>query len=99
MITKTYSKTGKSCRVTFKFTPQEEGTEKVILLGDFNEWGAKKLEMKKRKAGHFSVSVQLDAERDYQFRYFIDDRKWSNGEGADSLAPNTFGTKNAVLSL
>ena len=36
---------------------------------------------------------------DYQFRYFIDDRKWSNGEGADSLAPNTFGTKNAVLSL
>ena len=57
------------------------------------------LEMKKRKAGHFSVSVQLDAERDYQFRYFIDDRKWSNGEGADSLAANTFGTKNAVLSL
>ena len=99
MITKTYSKTGKSCRVTFKYTPETEGTEKVVLLGDFNEWGAEKLEMKKRKAGHFSVSVQLDAKRDYQFRYFINDQEWSNGEGADSLTPNTFGTKNAVLSL
>jgi 1,4-alpha-glucan branching enzyme len=99
MITKKYSKTGKSCRVTFKFTPETEAVEKVILLGEFNDWGDKGHEMVKRKAGHYSVSVQLDAEKDYQFRYLINDQDWSNGEGADNFVANTFGTKNAVLSL
>ena len=49
MITKNYSKTGRSCRVTFKHNPSE-GTEKILLLGEFNEWGADSLnELKKRK--------------------------------------------------
>lgn len=99
MITKKYSKTGKSCRVTFKFTPETETVDKVILLGEFNDWGDNGHEMVKRKAGHYSVSVQLDAEKDYQFRYLINDKDWSNGEGADKFVANTFGTKNAVLSL
>lgn len=99
MISKKYSKTGKSCRVTFKYTPENENAQSVSLLGDFNEWGKSGHKMVKRKNGYFSVSVQLDTEQDYEFRYFIDDNIWTNDDTADTFVKNTFGTENALLSL
>ena len=37
MITKAYSKNGKTCRVTFEI-PAGSGAEKAFLCGDFTEW-------------------------------------------------------------
>ena len=99
MITKNYSKTGRSCRVTFKYSPAE-GTEKVLLLGEFNEWGADATnELKKRKDGSFSLTLSLDAGKDYRFRYLLNDSNWENDEEADNYVWNSFGTQDAVLSL
>ena len=98
MLKKTYSKTGKSCRVTFKLMPETE-TEKVAVLGEWNAWSAENGEMKKRKDGSFSTTVSLDAGQEYRFRYLVDGERWLNDEEADDLVPNRFGTRDGVLSV
>lgn len=102
MISKKYSKTGKSCRVTFKYTQQEENIEvnKMLLLGDFNDWGKKDVtELTKRKDGTFSATVSLDAGSAYKFRYLVNDITWLNDDNADSYAWNKYGSQDGVLSL
>ena len=105
MIKKSFSKTGKSCRVTFKVTPEgleqadvEEANE-VSLVGDFNEWDPKAHPLKKRKNGEFSTTVSLEAGKPYDFRYLIDNKFWLNDEEADTVEMNRFGSKNAVIEL
>jgi 1,4-alpha-glucan branching enzyme len=99
MITKNYTKTGKVCRVTFRHIPTDE-TQKVRLLGEFNEWGSESDDqLKKRKDGSFSITLSIDAGKDYRFRYLLDDSTWENDDNADNYVPNIFGTKDAVISL
>ena len=99
MITKNYTKTGKSCRVTFRHTPSEE-VKQVRLLGEFNEWGSDSTDLlKKRKDGSFSLTLSINAGKEYRFRYLLDDNQWENDEQADDYVWNIFGTKDAVLSL
>jgi 1,4-alpha-glucan branching enzyme len=86
-----------------KFTmPKEavEGVLKVALAGDFNDWDTNACIMKKQKNGSFSVSLNLDPGRAYQFRYIIDDTKWENDWEADSYIPHAFGDgDNSLLIL
>ena len=99
MITKNYTKTGKVCRVTFRHTPTED-TQKVRLLGEFNQWGSSSTDLlKKRKDGSFSITLSLDSGREYRFRYLLDDTTWENDNSADSYVANVFGSQDAVLSL
>ena len=95
MIKKNYSKSKKICRVTFRHEP--EVAEKVSLLGDFNEWGGE--EMKRRKDGSFSITLSLDAGKEYNFRYLVDQKNWINDDNADELRYNGFGSQNSVLRI
>jgi 1,4-alpha-glucan branching enzyme len=95
MIKKNYSKSKKICRVTFRHSP--EAADQMTLLGDFNEWGGE--EMKRRKDGSFSITLSLDAGKEYSFRYLADKKNWINDDGADELRANSFGTQNSVLRV
>lgn len=97
MLKKNYSKTGSSCRVTFKLHDVE--ADEVVLLGEFNEWDPESHPLKKRKDGSFSTTLSLDAEKEYRFRYLLDGERWENDEEADELRPNRFGTADGVLTL
>jgi 1,4-alpha-glucan branching enzyme len=99
MITKSYSKTGRSCRVTFKIPPEQAKAQAAAVLGDFNGWNADLHPMEKRKDGSFSATVTVETGRPYRFRYLLDGRHWTNDEAADALVPNQFGTEDSVLSL
>ena len=98
MISKNYSKTKKSCRVTFRYTTETE-VDTIQLLGEFNQWGKDGHDLKKRKDGTYSVTLSLKAGQDYRFRYLIDGNEWQNDENADNYVYNPFGTKDAVLSV
>ncbi|MEM8993262.1 MAG: isoamylase early set domain-containing protein [Acidobacteriota bacterium] len=98
MLKKSYSKTGKSCRVTFKLNPETEA-ENVVVLGEWNSWSPADGKMTKRKDGTFSTTISLDAEKEYRFRYLVDEKTWLNDDEADSLVPNRFGTQDGVLAL
>ena len=93
MIKKNYTKTGKSCRVTFRHTPEDQ-PQRIQLLGEFNEWGSSSEDLLvKRKDGSFSITLSLDAGKNYRFRYLLDNTQWTNESNADDYVWNIFGTK------
>ena len=98
MLKKTYTKTGRSCRVTFQL-PAEAQALTAALSGDFNDWDPKRHPMKRRKDGGFSVSLFLKPGQSYRFRYFLDGERWENDWGADEYLPNKFGTDDSVVKV
>ncbi len=98
MIRKQYSKTGRSCRVTFEL-PAESGAETVQLCGDFNGWDPISLPMKNRRGGGFSLTISLKPGQAYQFRYVIDGVRWENDSQADAYVPNPYGSENSIIEV
>lgn len=99
MIKKSYSKTGKSCRVTFKLPAEAVTAESAAVLGEFNEWNQQAHPMKKRKDGSFSTTLSLDAGQEYRFRYLLDGETWENDNQADRLSWNRFGGQDGVIAV
>lgn len=98
MLKKSYSKTGRACRVTFKFTPGEEAAN-AALLGEFNSWDPQAHPMTRRKDGSFSTTLSLDAGREYRFRYLVDGDKWDNDFESDNEVLNRFGSRDSVIAV
>ena len=96
MTKKSYTKTGRTCRVTFTL-PKDITAEKVALCGDFNEWNPAEHLLKKRKSGIFSLTLSLAAKKEYRYRFLIDGEKWENDWDADRYAANEFGTEDSVI--
>ena len=95
---KSYSKTGRVCRVTFAL-PGEVEAEEVAVVGDFNEWNPEANPLKTLKSGGFSTTISLDAGQEYRFRYLLDGQRWENDWEADEYVPNGFGTRDSVVSI
>jgi 1,4-alpha-glucan branching enzyme len=97
-LKKQYIKEKPVCKVTFKL-PQDivSDANKVTLTGDFNNWDVESLTMKKTKTGDYSVSLELEKGKEYQFRYVIDGKEWINEDDADKFVPNTFQSENSVV--
>ncbi len=98
MLKKSYSKTGKVCRVTFKYV-NGEGAGTAALAGDFNEWSTDSTPMKKLKDNSFSVTLSLDAGSSYAFRYVLDGERWVNEDEADSYNANEYGETNSIITV
>lgn len=100
-IKKQYLKTKLLCKVTFQIPKEAVATvKKVYLVGDFNGWDPDVTPMKKQKDGAFSVTLNLEQGREYQFRYLIDGTKWENDWNADKYVPSSFGdSENSVIVL
>jgi 1,4-alpha-glucan branching enzyme len=95
---KTYSQTGKKCRVTFEL-PASANVESAALCGEFNNWEKSTHQLKRRKQGNFSITLSLDTGREYRYRYWIDQQRWENDWAADKYVPNDFGTEDSVVIL
>jgi 1,4-alpha-glucan branching enzyme len=98
MLRKTYSKTKRSCRVTFE-VPQQAKAKNVALCGEFNNWNPAANPMKQRKDGRFSTTVSISAGRSYRFKYLVDNQHWENDSAADSYVPNEFGSEDSLLRI
>jgi 1,4-alpha-glucan branching enzyme len=97
-LKKQYLKTKTSCKVTFTLSMEVAGTAKhVNLVGEFNNWDTQNLPMKKLKNGDFSVSLELERLKEYQFKYLIDGKEWLNDIEADKVVQNEFQGENSVV--
>ena len=86
------------CKVTFRLTKDMVvGADKVSLVGDFNNWDEKALEMKKLKSGEFTSLLELEKGKAYEFRYLVNDTNWYNDLEADRYVSNSFGAENCVV--
>lgn len=98
MINKAYTKTGRSCRVTFDL-PAETGASTAHLCGEFNEWDKTSHPMKRKKDGSFSLTISLKPGASYRFRYLLDGERWENDWAADTYVPNEFGTEDSLVRI
>lgn len=98
-LTKKCSKDKTVCKVTFKLEKDAvKGAKKVFLAGDFNHWTIGQTPLKKTKDGGFSVSLELETGKEYQFRYLIDGETWENDWQADRYEFSPFGNcENSVV--
>ncbi len=100
-IKKQYLKSKPVCKVTFKVEGEQAGgATKMSVVGDFNQWNEKTHELKALKDGSFTITVDLETGREYQFRYLADGQIWLNESEADAFIPSGFGdAQNAVIRL
>lgn len=99
-LQKQFLKSKQACKVTF-ILPVEaaKGANAVKILGDFNNWDKEKAIPMKAKNGTYTAKVELEAGKEYQFRYLIDNMKWENDPEADKYVPTPFGVENSVVML
>lgn len=98
MFKKRFLKSGK---VTVEFTlPKSIATDAktAFLVGDFNDWDESATPMEPLKNGSFKVSLSLEPNREYQFRYLVNGNQWHNDWDADRYLPNPFSGDNSVVN-
>jgi hypothetical protein len=95
---KQYLKSGSLCKVTFRL-PKDAApdAQQVTIVGDFNGWDTTITPLTRLKNGDFSITLDLESNKDYRFKYFIDGDRWENDWKADVYAPNDFGTDDSVV--
>jgi 1,4-alpha-glucan branching enzyme len=98
MIEKVYSKTGRSCRVTFQLLPEID-TETAYLVGEFNDWDTTSHPMRRSKDGSFKLTLSLKPGHKYGFRYLLDGNRWMNDGLADAYQPNPFGGEDSIVQV
>jgi 1,4-alpha-glucan branching enzyme len=96
MLKKQFLKTKDVVKVTFSLPEAVQG-ETVYLVGDFNNWDESATAMKRQKNGSFNVTLDLDKDREYQFRYLVNGTEWHNDWEADKYVPNPYSGDNSVV--
>jgi 1,4-alpha-glucan branching enzyme len=70
--------------VTF-WLPSEAAPDarSVAVAGSFNAWSVDRHPLKRLKTGGFSLEIELQAGKEYEFRFLIDGGRWENAWNAD----------------
>jgi 1,4-alpha-glucan branching enzyme len=87
--------------VKVEFVLPEEiaaNTESAFVVGDFNDWSETATPMQKLKNGTFKATLNLEANREYQFRYLVNGSQWRNDGHADQYVQNPYSGDNSVIN-
>jgi 1,4-alpha-glucan branching enzyme len=96
-IKKQFIKSKPVCKVTFSVESRLANSASVV--GDFNNWDAKKGELSKLKNGTFKAIFELEKDKSYEFKYVVDGN-YVNEPEADRQQWNDFaGTENSVIEV
>lgn len=97
MIQKTFvqTETGTIARVVFTL-PDSIWADSIYLVGDFNNWNQTTHQMAHNQQGQWTITVELELGRAYQFRY-LRDGEWMNDNQADAYVYNPYESHNFVV--
>ena len=91
-IKKEYLKTKNVCKVAFRLPGSAAlAAKSVHVVGEFNNWAIHANPMKKLKCGDYTITLELEPGREYQFRYLIDESMWENDHHADRYVKSPYG--------
>ncbi|MGF1534575.1 MAG: isoamylase early set domain-containing protein [Bernardetiaceae bacterium] len=97
-LKKQFLKSKPVCKVTFRVSQEQvPDAETVHLVGDFNQWDKTAHPLTPLKNGDFKITIDLDAEQKYAFRYLVDGQQWINDDEPDALMNN--GVTNDMNSV
>ena len=82
--------------VTFSLPAEVQG-ETVYLVGDFNNWDETAQPMLRDDQGGFFITLELEKDHEYQFRYLVNNNEWHNDWHADRYMPNPYSGDNSVV--
>ena len=85
-------------RVNVTFAIPVDGSERVSVVGDFNDWDPVATPLA-RRGETLQASVVVDAGRRYRFRYLADGGRWFNDYEADDYQRNDFGGSDSIVDL
>jgi 1,4-alpha-glucan branching enzyme len=83
--------------VTFEL-PTAIGADHVQLVGDFNAWNQHDMPMHRNGNGTWQITLPLQEDREFQFRYLVNGQRWYNDWDADSYVLNPYGGRNSVVT-
>jgi hypothetical protein len=97
-IRKKYIASRNICEVTFRL-PSEASLKarKVTVVGDFNNWEKDATPLEKQENGDFTATLELDAGKEYRFRYLIDGQRWENDWHADKYVKSPYDVEDSVV--
>ena len=100
-LKKQYLKSKPVCKATFRLSAEKaNNADEASLVGDFTEWDKQPLSMKKLKSGDFTLTINLETDHEYQFRYLLDGDMWENDWAADAYLPSSIGSEdNSVVRV
>jgi 1,4-alpha-glucan branching enzyme len=98
MIEKTFVETEKGLRARVTFAlPESTWADSIYLVGDFNDWNYTSHPLGRGRDGAWSITLNLEVGRTYQFRYRRDG-EWMNESQADAYVHNPYGSDNSIVS-
>ena len=83
-------------RVTFSM-PSAIWADSIYLVGDFNNWSKTATPLALDDSG-WHITLELEANRSYQYRYLVNNDEWHNDWHADRYEPNEYGGDNSVVN-
>jgi 1,4-alpha-glucan branching enzyme len=100
-IKKDYCASKNVCKVTFRLPGcAASGAQSVHIVGEFNNWAIHANPMKRLKNDDYTIALELEPGREYQFRYLIDESIWENDHQADSYVKSPYGDcDNSVVAV
>lgn len=97
-IKKKYIESRNICEVIFRLPSEASlGARKVTVVGDFNNWEREATPLTKQENGDFIIALELDAGKEYRFRYLIDGRRWENDWHADKYVKSPYDAEDSVV--
>ena len=97
MLKKRFLKSKNTVQVTC-YTAEAINAERIFLVGDFNNWDESATPMKSLKDGRFKVTLELEPNCEYEFRYLVNGKDWHNDWEAERYVPNPHGSDNCVIT-
>jgi len=96
MLSKRKSTTSGKIIVAFHI-PGAIWAERINLVGDFNDWHRESLPFLRDRQGDWVIELELEAGREYRFRYLFDGREWRDEFQADKFIRNEYGSYDSLV--
>ena len=98
MVTIQKSTIRKDSKVRLTFTmPAIDGCSCLYLVGKFDEWNESVYRLQRTDYGTWSLTLELEPGREFQYRFRTNDGTWLNDPSAPH-ALHPFGSESSITS-
>ena len=84
---------------SIEFYVQHECASQISLAGSFNHWAQDVLLMEPGKNGLWKIEIPLLPAGKYQYKFFVDDKKWLEDVDNPYREPDGFHGFNSILVI
>jgi len=84
---------------TIEFHIENSCASRIALAGTFNHWAQDQFEMKPQKNGVWKIEIPMLPEGKYHYKFFIDDRMWTEDIENQLREPDGVTGWNSVLTI